>query len=245
MLTTQYTNMLAMSRVQSVAIRQHFGYPMGMDIEALAYNLRRHRLRRSWTMDRLALEADVDKGTISRLERALQKRPSANVIRLLAATFAISEAQLTEWQPGQGPSTIGPIISSESSGTLASMPLRSVGASAIVSRAAADLWALLMRWGTDMPEIDRFNVTIEGDWLLPAFEDGARIELAQGPGTNGQRVIVMLAERMVTGRIRDDGETRRLDVDGGDTVSMVGLTVLARVVSRMIDEDEPTEEIPE
>lgn len=191
-------------------------------------------------MDRLAAEADVDKGTISRLERGLQKRPSANAIRSLAATFAISTADLTEWQPGQGPSTDGSLADLESSGMLGPTHLLRRAAS-VTASSPAGLLALLMRWGTAMPEIDRLNVTIDGDWLLPRYADGDRIELSREPGADGQRVIVMLGERMVTGRIRGDGETRRLAVDGGDTVSMVGLTVLARVVSRLVDDDDTTE----
>lgn len=99
------------------------------------------------------------------------------------------------------------------------------------------LLALLCEWGSTMPEADYVIVTIHGDYLLPAVVDGEQLILSLSRQARpGNRVLVRLNDRIVTGRIRIDGGIRLLAVDGGPTIPLDNLTIVALIVGRAVDE---------
>lgn len=69
-----------------------------MDLEHLAWVLRRARLKHDWTMDRLMAESGVDKGTISRMERELVPSPSVKAVGSLERALGLADGALIRWK---------------------------------------------------------------------------------------------------------------------------------------------------
>lgn len=57
--------------------------------------VREARERRNWTMDRLAEESGVNKGTISRIESGETTNPSYDTVRNLEAALKLRRGTLT------------------------------------------------------------------------------------------------------------------------------------------------------
>jgi transcriptional regulator with XRE-family HTH domain len=67
----------------------------------VAWNLRRIRVQRDLSQDRLALEADVDRSYVGRVERALEN-PTVAILDRLAKALSIHIAELfVEPEPGE------------------------------------------------------------------------------------------------------------------------------------------------
>jgi transcriptional regulator with XRE-family HTH domain len=68
--------------------------------ERVAWNLRRLRVERGLSQERLALEADVDRSYVGRLERGLEN-PTLAILERLAGPLAVNVSEL--FAKPQGP----------------------------------------------------------------------------------------------------------------------------------------------
>jgi transcriptional regulator with XRE-family HTH domain len=70
--------------------------------QRVAWNLRRIRVERGLSQERLALEADVDRSYVGRLERGLEN-PTLTILDRLARVLGVSAGELLAKPLGQKP----------------------------------------------------------------------------------------------------------------------------------------------
>lgn len=140
-------------------------------------------------------------------------------------------ARIRERESGQaGSSTIGPYAAGQSSATMGGTRQHGRIYSASAPSLAAVL-TLVAEWGVSMGDEDLLMVRIEGDYLLPGIRDQEQIVLSLARrGEPGERVLARVDGQVITGRIAVTAGERRLAIDGGSTIALNGVRVLAVIV---------------
>lgn len=152
----------------TVAKTHQLIYDGNMDKEALAYNLRRYRRARGWSMERLADLAGLSKATISRIESGMVTRKTEEQVERLAPVLDVTVDQLISWHAGEGPH--------------ARPHPRGHGAAAIRSGRAAGLAAAQPQVGEplldDGPDPSIFWLEVTGDCLEPNICPGDALKMS-------------------------------------------------------------------
>ena len=75
--------------------------------ELLAWNMRRLRVERGLSQEKLALDSGIDRTYVSRLERRIEN-PSIGIVEKLALTLGVPMAQMFA-EPGRGDTAPQPL----------------------------------------------------------------------------------------------------------------------------------------